>query len=201
MTASYGKSRTDSLCSQIVSVDSPIPASGVPSENTHEIQGNRAASAVGAPLSVPSTLFSLVAFLWRCLYVPTIRHLNMETIAAVSVSARSVNHAMWLSPSFPLPPSLSQKISIVPRSGGALGFAYMPPPADGDERLLLFVDELRGQLAVLLGGRAAEDVCFGGRISTGAVDDIRRATDIAYKAVAEGWTAAEGGFSGGARTR
>ncbi|CAI5467915.1 unnamed protein product [Closterium sp. Yama58-4] len=78
-----------------------------------------------------------------------------------------------------------QKISIVPRSGGALGFAYMPPPADGEERLLVFVDELRGQLAVLLGGRAAEDVCFGGRISTGAVDDIRRATDMAYKAVAE----------------
>ncbi|CAI5999667.1 unnamed protein product, partial [Closterium sp. NIES-65] len=78
-----------------------------------------------------------------------------------------------------------QKISIVPRSGGALGFAYMPPPADGEERLLVFVDELRGQLAVLLGGRAAEDVCFGGRISTGAVDDIRRATDVAYKAVAE----------------
>ncbi|GJP44088.1 hypothetical protein CLOM_g3493 [Closterium sp. NIES-68] len=61
----------------------------------------------------------------------------------------------------------------------------MPPPADGEERLLVFVDELRGQLAVLLGGRAAEDVCFGGRISTGAVDDIRRATDVAYKAVAE----------------
>lgn len=78
-----------------------------------------------------------------------------------------------------------QKISIIPRSGGALGFAYIPPAPEGEERQLLFADEVRGQLAVLLGGRAAEEVAFQGRVSTGALDDIRRATALAYKALAE----------------
>jgi len=47
------------------------------------------------------------------------------------------------------------------------------------------VDELRGRLVTLLGGRAAEEFAFAGRISTGAVDDIQKATDMAYKAIAE----------------
>lgn len=76
-----------------------------------------------------------------------------------------------------------QKLSILPRSGGALGFTYIPPT--NEDRYLLFIDELRGRLVTLLGGRAAEEVAFSGRISTGALDDIRRATDMAYKAVAE----------------
>ena len=50
---------------------------------------------------------------------------------------------------------------------------------------MLFVDELRGRLVTLLGGRAAEEVAYSGRVSTGALDDIKRATDMAYKAVAE----------------
>lgn len=50
---------------------------------------------------------------------------------------------------------------------------------------MLFIDELRGRLVTLLGGRAAEEVSYSGRVSTGALDDIRRATDMAYKAVAE----------------
>ena len=50
---------------------------------------------------------------------------------------------------------------------------------------MLFIDELRGRLVTLLGGRAAEEVIYSGRVSTGALDDIRRATDMAYKAVAE----------------
>lgn len=50
---------------------------------------------------------------------------------------------------------------------------------------MLFVDELRGRLVTLLGGRAAEEIVLAGRVSTGALDDIRRATDMAYKAVAE----------------
>lgn len=76
-----------------------------------------------------------------------------------------------------------EKLSILPRSGGALGFTYIPPTTE--DRYLLFVDELRGRLVTLLGGRAAEEVVYSGRISTGALDDIKRATDIAYKAVAE----------------
>ena len=74
-------------------------------------------------------------------------------------------------------------MSILPRSGGALGFTYIPPT--NEDRYLLFIDELRGRLVTLLGGRAAEEIAFSGRISTGALDDIRRATDMAYKAVAE----------------
>ncbi|XP_009758156.1 ATP-dependent zinc metalloprotease FTSH 9, chloroplastic-like [Nicotiana sylvestris] len=76
-----------------------------------------------------------------------------------------------------------EKLSILPRSGGALGFTYIPPT--NEDRYLLFVDELRGRLVTLLGGRAAEEVLYSGRVSTGALDDIRRATDMAYKAVAE----------------
>ncbi|KAL0887164.1 hypothetical protein Bca101_011147 [Brassica carinata] len=76
-----------------------------------------------------------------------------------------------------------EKLSILPRSGGALGFTYIPPTHE--DRYLLFIDELHGRLVTLLGGRAAEDVVYSGRISTGALDDIRRATDMAYKAVAE----------------
>lgn len=71
----------------------------------------------------------------------------------------------------------------MPRSGGALGFTYIPPTHE--DRYLLFIDELHGRLVTLLGGRAAEEVVYSGRISTGALDDIRRATDMAYKAVAE----------------
>jgi len=64
-----------------------------------------------------------------------------------------------------------------------LGFTYTPPTTE--DRYLLFVDELHGRLVTLLGGRAAEEVVYAGRVSTGALDDIRRATDMAYKAVAE----------------
>eukprot|EP00271_Cylindrocystis_brebissonii_P006162 TRINITY_DN18798_c0_g1_i1.p1 TRINITY_DN18798_c0_g1~~TRINITY_DN18798_c0_g1_i1.p1 ORF type:complete len:938 (+),score=139.72 TRINITY_DN18798_c0_g1_i1:301-3114(+) len=88
----------------------------------------------------------------------------------------------------------ASKLSIVPRTGGALGFTYFPP--SDEERSLVFADEMRGHLVVLLGGRAAEEVAFGGRVSTGAMDDIRRATDMAYKAVAEyGLNAAVGPLS------
>uniref|UniRef100_A0A1J3CBX1 ATP-dependent zinc metalloprotease FTSH 7, chloroplastic n=1 Tax=Noccaea caerulescens TaxID=107243 RepID=A0A1J3CBX1_NOCCA len=76
-----------------------------------------------------------------------------------------------------------EKLSILPRTGGALGFTYIPPT--NEDRYLLFIDELLGRLVTLLGGRAAEEFVYSGRVSTGAFDDIRRATDMAYKAVAE----------------
>ena len=77
-------------------------------------------------------------------------------------------------------------LSILSRTNGALGWAYSPPPSgEAGERSLLFADELRGRLAVLLGGRAAEEATGGGRVSTGASDDIQRATQLAYRAVAE----------------
>ncbi|KAK1589097.1 hypothetical protein Q3G72_030486 [Acer saccharum] len=76
-----------------------------------------------------------------------------------------------------------EKLSILPRTGGALGFTYTPPL--NEDRYLLFIDELCGRLVTLLGGRAAEEIVYAGRVSTGALDDIRRATDLAYKAIAE----------------
>ena len=47
-----------------------------------------------------------------------------------------------------------EKLSIIPRSGGALGFTYTPPRSE--DKALMFDNEMRGQLAVLMGGRAAE---------------------------------------------
>lgn len=71
------------------------------------------------------------------------------------------------------------KISIVPRGVGALGYTLQMPETD---RFLLLEDELRGQLATLLGGRSAEEIIFG-KVSTGASDDIQKATDLAERAV------------------
>jgi cell division protease FtsH len=73
------------------------------------------------------------------------------------------------------------KISIVPRGLGALGYTLQTPEAD---RFLLREDELRGQLSTLLGGRAAEEIIFG-QVSTGASDDIQKATDLANRAVTQ----------------
>lgn len=73
------------------------------------------------------------------------------------------------------------KISIVPRGKGALGYTLQTPQED---RYLMLEDELRGQLATLLGGRSAEEVVFG-KVSTGASDDIQKATDLAERAVTQ----------------
>ena len=73
------------------------------------------------------------------------------------------------------------KISIVPRGLGALGYTLQMPESD---RFLLMEDELRGQLATLLGGRAAEEIVLG-KVSSGASDDIQKATDLAERAVTQ----------------
>jgi cell division protease FtsH len=67
------------------------------------------------------------------------------------------------------------KISIVPRGIGALGYTMQRPSED---RHLVRRSELDARIAVLLGGRAAEQLVFG-ELSTGAADDIARATAIA----------------------
>jgi cell division protease FtsH len=71
------------------------------------------------------------------------------------------------------------KISIVPRGLGALGYTLQTPEED---RFLMLEDELRGRIATLLGGRSAEEVVFG-KVSTGASDDIQKATDLAERAI------------------
>ncbi len=68
-----------------------------------------------------------------------------------------------------------QKVSIVPRGIGALGYTLQTPLED---RYLMSRSELIGKIKGLLGGRAAEDVVFG-EISTGASNDLERATKIA----------------------
>jgi AFG3 family protein len=70
------------------------------------------------------------------------------------------------------------KVSILPRSGGALGFAqYLP-----QEMSLHSQESILDKIAVALGGRAAEEL-FVGRISTGASDDLDRVTKMAYAMV------------------
>jgi cell division protease FtsH len=67
------------------------------------------------------------------------------------------------------------KISIIPRGIGALGYTIQRPTED---RYLMTREELESKMAVLLGGRAAEEVVFG-HLSTGAADDLSKATDVA----------------------
>jgi cell division protease FtsH len=74
-----------------------------------------------------------------------------------------------------------QKISIVPRGFGALGYTLQMPVED---RFLLSQGELVGKLDVLLGGRAAESIIFG-EISTGAANDLSKATDLARNMITE----------------
>jgi cell division protease FtsH len=68
-----------------------------------------------------------------------------------------------------------QKVSIIPRGIGALGYTLQRPT---DDRFLMGRQELEDKMTVLMGGRAAE-ILLGEDISTGAADDLAKATDIA----------------------
>jgi cell division protease FtsH len=71
------------------------------------------------------------------------------------------------------------KVSIIPRGVGALGYTIQRPTED---RFLMTRAELENKMAVLLGGRAAEEVVFA-HLSTGAADDLAKVTDIARSMV------------------
>jgi cell division protease FtsH len=71
------------------------------------------------------------------------------------------------------------RVSIIPRGVGALGYTRQQP---ADDRYLLTRVELLDRLDVLLGGRTAEEIVFGD-VSTGAQDDLQRATDLARSMV------------------
>jgi cell division protease FtsH len=71
------------------------------------------------------------------------------------------------------------KVSIIPRGVGALGYTIQRPTED---RYLMTREELENKMAVLLGGRAAEETVFG-QISTGAADDLVKVTGIARSMV------------------
>lgn len=70
------------------------------------------------------------------------------------------------------------KVTIIPRSSGALGYAqYLPK-----EIFLRTQDQIMDIVCMALAGRAAEDIFFG-RVTTGAADDLRRVTDIVYNLI------------------
>jgi cell division protease FtsH len=73
------------------------------------------------------------------------------------------------------------KISIIPRARGALGYTLQMPTED---RYILTEDELKDRIAVMLGGRAAELTVFGTN-STGASDDIQKATELVRRMITE----------------
>ncbi len=101
----------------------------------------------------------------------------LNEIEKKTVAHHEVGHAIVAS----LMPGTDQieKISIVPRGIGALGYTLQLPEED---RFLMIEDEIRGRIATLLGGRAAEELIFG-KVSTGASDDIQKATDLAERYV------------------
>jgi cell division protease FtsH len=72
------------------------------------------------------------------------------------------------------------KVSIIPRGVGALGYTIQRPTED---RFLLGRSNLENRIAVLMGGRAAEQLVFDGEVSTGAADDLQRATEVALEMV------------------
>lgn len=94
-----------------------------------------------------------------------------------TVAYHEVGHALVSA----LMPGANQveKISIVPRGVGTLGYTLQLPEED---RFLMLEDEIRGRIATLLSGRAAEEIVFN-KVSTGAIDDIQKATELAERAV------------------
>lgn len=96
----------------------------------------------------------------------------------LTVAYHEVGHALigwWLEHADPV-----LKVSIVPRSSGALGFSQQLP----DEAMLLSREALLDKIAVILGGRASEDI-FIGRITTGATDDLNKVTKMCYAYVTQ----------------
>ncbi len=83
------------------------------------------------------------------------------------------------------------KVSIIPRSIGSLGYTLQRPTED---HFLISCQMLKDRIAVLMAGRAAEYIVYG-QISTGAADDLTRATDIARQLITRFGMSAELGQS------
>ena len=67
------------------------------------------------------------------------------------------------------------RVSIIPRSIGALGHTLQLPT---EEKYLMTLPQLEDQITVMLGGRAAEELVYNGVVSTGAADDLERASEL-----------------------
>ncbi|MBI3245284.1 MAG: ATP-dependent metallopeptidase FtsH/Yme1/Tma family protein [Deltaproteobacteria bacterium] len=106
------------------------------------------------------------------------------------VAHHEVGHALV---ALALPGSdVVQKISIIPRGVAALGYTLQLPTED---RFLMTESELKNRIAILLGGRVAEELIYK-EVSTGARDDLMKATDIAKSMVkAYGMSGAVGQLS------
>ncbi|TVR79172.1 MAG: ATP-dependent metallopeptidase FtsH/Yme1/Tma family protein [Rhodospirillales bacterium] len=94
-----------------------------------------------------------------------------------TVAHHELGHAIvaWLLPGV----DEVHKVSIIPRGIGALGYTMQRPTED---RFLMTETELQNRITVLFGGRAAERLVFD-QVTTGAADDIQKATDIARNMV------------------
>ena len=104
---------------------------------------------------------------------------SSSSLAAVGVACHEAGHAIvgeLLDEANPV-----EKISIIPRGIGALGYTLNTPAED---RYLMTKNELLDTTCALLGGRAAEEIVFS-EISTGAANDLQRATSIAQSMVKE----------------
>src|SRR5262249_15935183 len=72
------------------------------------------------------------------------------------------------------------RVSIIPRSIGALGHTLQLPTV---ERFLMTRAELEDQITVMMGGRVAEEIIYNGEISTGAANDLERASELSRQMV------------------
>ena len=95
------------------------------------------------------------------------------------VSYHEVGHAMAIAVQKNTEPV--QKITIVPRTMGALGYTMQVPE---EEKYLMSKEQMLSELVTLFGGRAAEEVVFNS-VTTGASNDIERATQIARAMVTQ----------------
>jgi len=84
------------------------------------------------------------------------------------------------------------KVSIIPRTVGALGYTMQRPT---DDRFLITASELKERMVVLLAGQAAEEIIYE-EISTGAADDLAKATDIARQSATRFGMSAQLGRAG-----
>merc|ERR1712144_187028 len=78
------------------------------------------------------------------------------------------------------------KLTIIPRSNGAGGFTLFTPDESRSESGLYSLKFLKGQLAVALGGRVAEELVYGSEeVTTGASNDLQQVRNIARRMVAQ----------------
>lgn len=115
----------------------------------------------------------------RILAGPEKKNRVLNTEEKLRVAYHEAGHAM-MAENVPTGQPV-HKISIIPRGVSALGFTMQLPV---EEKFLSTEDELKDQLAILLGGRVAEEVALGS-ISTGAQNDLEKASDIARAMVCQ----------------